>query len=962
MKRIPILLLSLFFFAGISSRAQVVIFNDNMTHERMGEIKVVVVDSLTSDPLPFASVYLVPFKDTTITNFTLTDPHGAATLDEVPFGRYAFRVEMMGYKPFVKDRYFTERKVDIGTVRLQVDEQFLQAATITDVGNPIVIKGDTVEFNASSFRVGVNAMLKDLLMRMPGMEITAAGRVMFNGEPIDRITVGGRTFFFDDQSTALSNLPASIVDKIRVIERDSEETRASGVEDGEKEKVLDVALKKEYDKGWFGNLGVKAGAALGDKDDASPLRSERKMLWGGNALVSAYSEKEQLTLIASGQNIDDSGMFMVAMDEDGNVEQMSQGLSTTAQIGLNANTSRIKGVESTVGVNFKNADTDSGFESDRITFLDDGDLGSSSGKRGKNYANALTAKMELKKESGKVWFHLRPGFMTGRTDYTETGSSRSVLNGKFLNSSDNSSHSISNSNSVYLNSDLSIRDLWDKKGYNLLFTLYGQYGSDAGESEERNILRTVSGSESHSMRYLSDGLSYGAGGNVRFTAPVSDKLTFSALGGLNWSGSDRNRDAFDAAGHNDYYSSLSQNTFIKQQYDLTAQYKFRDNNWITLGGRLFGVLNETFSRGYDLEETVGKGEWNWYVAPTLHLRCSKGKNQFTVFVSGSELRPANSRMQPVLNIADPSRLSLGNIYLKPHSNMLFRAEWNRSTPEKFSTLFVGTDFHVDFSPISNASWYDVAGVLYSIPVNVRKPGLNGSVAVNYMTPLNSTRSLFFSMVSYTRVSSYLSYQSKTILPGLDKESFDYPVFMADFWGDPSGNRFYGGESGFVENRTNVFTPSLSMDLKFNRNRFSLAASAKFTGNIARYSLNPDIDVNTLDSRLGLRGSYSTKHEFELSSDLNYCFYNGYQAGYGQPEWQWNAEVNKSVGPFILSVKLRDILNQTRNFTHTVTANYEEDTYRLVMGRYILFGVKWNFGKMNAAHSARARQAAMGMIF
>ena len=47
---------------------------------------------------------------------------------------------------------------------------------------------------------------------------------------------------------------------------------------------------------------------------------------------------------------------------------------------------------------------------------------------------------------------------------------------------------------------------------------------------------------------------------------------------------------------------------------------------------------------------------------------------------------------------------------------------------------------------------------------------------------------------------------------------------------------------------------------------------------------------------------------------------------------------------------------------TVTANYEEVTYRLVMGRYVLFGVKWNFGKMNAAHSARAQQAAINMIF
>ena len=64
----------------------------------------------------------------------------------------------------------------------------------------------------------------------------------------------------------------------------------------------------------------------------------------------------------------------------------------------------------------------------------------------------------------------------------------------------------------------------------------------------------------------------------------------------------------------------------------------------------------------------------------------------------------------------------------------------------------------------------------------------------------------------------------------------------------------------------------------------------------------------------------------------------------------------------LSVKVHDILNQTRNLTHTVTANYEEDSYRLIMGRYILFGVKWNFGKMNAAHSARAQQAAFNMVF
>ena len=223
---------------GTAAQAQVYILNDNIFQGRMSEIKTTVLDSLTQEPLSYASVYVTPSKDTTITNFTLTDAKGEATLDEVPYGSYVFHVEMMGYKPLVTERFFREEKVDLGTIRLQVDDHFLEAATVTAAGNPIIIKKDTVEFNASSFRVGTNAMLKDLLQRMPGMEITDDGKVKFNGEEIDKLTVGGRTFFFGDQSTALNNLPAAVVDKIRVIDRESEQTRASGIQDGSRERCL----------------------------------------------------------------------------------------------------------------------------------------------------------------------------------------------------------------------------------------------------------------------------------------------------------------------------------------------------------------------------------------------------------------------------------------------------------------------------------------------------------------------------------------------------------------------------------------------------------------------------------------------------------------------------------------------------------------------------------------------------
>ena len=269
---------------------------------------------------------------------------------------------------------------------------------------------------------------------------------------------------------------------------------------------------------------------------------------------------------------------------------------------------------------------------------------------------------------------------------------------------------------------------------------------------------------------------------------------------------------------------------------------------------------------------------------------------------------------------------------------------------------------IQYQPIVSALWYDPDGILYSVPVNSKKPGLNSAISVNYTTPLDSKKLWTMTLGGSAGISSSTSYQTRSTLPALDKDSFDYSEFMADFWGSSDGDRFYGGLSGFSESQMHSFSPSAEFSFKYNPDRWFLSVGAGTNGYIARYSLDPKANLNTLSTRFTARGSYTTKHEFELNSDISYVFYKGYTAGYGQPEWQWNAELSKNIGAFNLSVKVNDILNQTRSLTHTVTANYEEDRYRLIMGRYILFGIKWNFGKMNAAHSQRAQQAAWNMVF
>ena len=955
-------LIACLLFIPLGARAQVFILNDNVFQGRLSNIKAVVLDSLSNEPVPFASVYVIPVKDTTITNFTLTNAEGEATLEEVPYGNYVFHIEMMGYKPFIKERFFRQEEVDLGTIKLQQDEQFIQAATVTDVGNPIVVKRDTVEFNASSFRVGANAMLKDLLKRMPGMEITEDGKVRFNGEEIDKLTVGGRTFFFNDQSAALNNLPAAVVDKIRVIDRESEETRASGIQDGSREKVLDVALKKEYEKGWFGNVGLKGGATLGKKGDED-LRDNRGLLYNGNVLASAYSEKDQITLIGNIQNIDDSGMAIMFTDEDGEERtSWDQGLSTAAQLGVNANTSRIKNVESTASLNYKYTDTDSGTKTFRTTYQDDGNLTSSSLNRGEAFDSSVRGNLELMKEKGKVWFHVRPSVGFSKQFGTKAGSSETLREGNFVNSSENSSQSSSLSKNAGLQGDITFRELWGKENRTLRLNFHTRYTSGNGDSEEISSLTTSAGTELRNMNYNSESFNQRILGGIRYTEPIGKKFTLSASANVYWYRNGNVRDAFDEAGLNDYYSSKTLSHSWNQVYEVTGQYKFTDKTWLTLGGTVSGILNETYSKSYGIEETTGKGEWSWLVTPQFRFQYSNDLDRIQIAASGTSYQPAVSRMLPVLNITNPSRLSVGNVYLKPYSTTYISASWNRNNRKRFSNLMAYLSGDVRANPITTAQWYDKEGVLYAIPVNSRRPTITLLQFGNYSTPLDSKKNWSLSLYESINYSYSTSYQASTALPGLDKDTFDYSDFMADFWGNSQGDRFYGGQSGFKESRTNSWNLSGDIHLQYNFDQGSVGGTVYASGRVARYSLDPKANLNTFNMSFSVDASYITKHEFEFETDFGYSFYRGYAPGYGQPEWNWNAAISKNIGAFNLSLTVHDILNQTRNLTHTVTDNYQEDTYRLVMGRYVLLGVKWNFGKMNAAHSSRAQAAALNMIF
>ena len=115
-------------------------------------------------------------------------------------------------------------------------------------------------------------------------------------------------------------------------------------------------------------------------------------------------------------------------------------------------------------------------------------------------------------------------------------------------------------------------------------------------------------------------------------------------------------------------------------------------------------------------------------------------------------------------------------------------------------------------------------------------------------------------------------------------------------------------------------------------------------------------MNTWSSRVGCDLIYTPGNDWEIKTDLKYRFYNGYAAGYGEPEWDWNMSVGKTIKSVTLALKVADILNQTHSFDRNISAEYVEDVYSKVMGRYFLFSVSFNFGKMNAKKNKRVEDA------
>lgn len=268
-----------------------------------------IIDSSSQKPLALATVSVFKAADTTLITYRLSNPEGELKVPGLPLNvECRVVISFSGYGVFRKEFTLTNDKPteDIGTIYMLPDTKSLDEVLVIAERPPVIIKKDTIEFNASAFKTLPNALVEDLLKKLPGVQVDRDGNIMVNGRPVNRILVDGKTFFGDDPKMATRNLPANAIDKVQVTD-DKEEMLRNGDDNmNNVGKVINITLKKGVKKGWFGKLYGGAGT---DK------------LYEAGGIANIYRDTMQLSVLGYMNNMNKAGFSYTELMQAGGFER-----------------------------------------------------------------------------------------------------------------------------------------------------------------------------------------------------------------------------------------------------------------------------------------------------------------------------------------------------------------------------------------------------------------------------------------------------------------------------------------------------------------------------------------------------------------------------------------------------------------------------------------------------------------
>ncbi len=856
--------------------------------KQQGLIKGHIIDNDSREPLENASVALLNAKDSSIAASTFTDKKGAFALDHLKEGNYQLYVTYLGYKSLLRNVAITaeNKTADMENVPMERIGVTLGLVEIVDIKPPMVMKKDTLEFNASYYKTRENAVIEELLKKLPGVEIDRDGGIKVNGQPIKQLLVDGRPFFGDDPKMATRNLPADIIDKIQLIDRKSDQAQFTGIEDGQRDKAINITLKKDKKKGYFGRGTVGYGT------------DER---FAATANANKFHDQQQLSFMASGNNI--NGV------QDGGARIGGSGITNAWNGGANYSTDINKDVKISASYYTNKNRTTNQRTSARQNLLPDTtyyyNLDNQSTDDATNHT--MDMRMEFKPDT-TLFLTVGANFnysssnslqantyesLDGHQQLVNNGTTRLTNNSKAPNLSTTvflgkrfrkTGRTLSSTFNLGFNKS-------DQQGFNKTYNLFVQPNGDL----DRDTIDQRNDMGNRNQMFSA---------NIIYTEPLSKtrflELTYALT--RNHGVSDKFAYDFDPSkgtyeSLNDSLSNNFENTSLLQSGGISIRtQKVKYDYSLGVNAQYSYLDNDNISTHTRLEQTT----LNYSPFATFNYAFTNN-NRLRLYYAGNTQQPSVAQLQPVPDNSNPLYIQLGNPDLKPSFTHNINMGYNAFNPVSFRGFAANVSSSLTMNKIVSSSTFDSLGRQVTQPLNV-----NGSYNIN-------------ANISNT-------FPLKRLQTAINTST------SASFNRDIS---FINGVKGATRNLNIMQGLNFSYAHKelFD---LSLAANVNYTG--VRYSVQPNNNTHYFNYTLFFNGNLNLPLGFIIGGNLDYLLSTGRAAGFNQGATMLNAYISKSLfqrKQGLIKLQGFDLLKRNLSLTRNVGENAIEDVQTQVLQRFFL---------------------------
>jgi outer membrane receptor protein involved in Fe transport len=811
---------------------------------------------------------------------------------------------------------------------MQAISKELNEITIKGEKAPVEFSGDTIKYNTSAFKTAPNAVVEELLKKLPGVQVEKDGTIKAQGQTVRRVTVDGKEFFGRDPKIATQNLPADAVEQVKLFDKRSDQTEFTGIDDGRREKNIDLKLKDDHKKGVFGTV---MGAYGGDNDRFNSRLNLNKfnktkqfsaLGMSNNINKQGFSLMDYLNFTGDMQRMMSGGGGRLSLNLDANdlpmnlAQNPNNGFMRSWAGGLNFNDSKSKKTEINGSYFFNALDNLTEREVNRQNFFINRNFTSNSRslQNNINLNNRLNFTLDQKIDS------LNSFKWTTNASYNDlkgnSNSSGNSINNDGFKENQSNREFTNNGYGYTVNSDFLFRHKFRKKGRtfssNLVFNASDNDSRGTLMAQNSFFSKKSDGSidtriENLNQRNTQNREQVTLGLNGSFTEPLGKRKYLEINYNYRKANSELDRSVYDVREVSESFNSRLSNRFENEYTYNRGGLNFRMNqkkyNFSTglsfqqaeLDGNLL-IQNVNINRKF--RNLLPNAHFNYNFTTTNTLRIDYETN----------FREPNLQdLSPIIDNSDPLNIREGNPNLKPEYVHQFNTNLMLNNPSNFSFFMTFLSMNYTQNRISSSQTVNSSLIRTIKPINVRY-GLNLMGDAQYgfrIKPIKANANIGYRVIN------------------------DRSLSMVND----------------VENETNQIIHRGDVKLNFRiSDNLNFGLNSELSYNDTRYSVNKSFNQAFLTGIYGYDLTWNLPKKWNFMSDFEYMKYSGRSDGFNQGVPIWNLAISK----FFLKNKrgelkasVNDVLNRNVGINRTAQANFIQDERILSLGRYYLLTFTYN---------------------